>query len=95
MFFCGCIFLYRHHIGICELLCISISILLRKKECSIEHVALGLFLYDRFVSSTKNKLTQFDKNILNNIINSKSDEDNSFYKLMNYFSSYLSATINL
>ncbi|CXI12289.1 conserved Plasmodium protein, unknown function [Plasmodium berghei] len=84
-----------HHIGICELLCISISILLRKKECSIEHVALGLFLYDRFVSSTKNKLTQFDKNILNNIINSKSDEDNSFYKLMNYFSSYLSATINL
>ncbi|SCM03355.1 conserved Plasmodium protein, unknown function [Plasmodium chabaudi adami] len=84
-----------HHIGICELLCISISILLRKKECSIEHVVLGLFLYDRFVSSTKNKLTQFDKNILNDIINSKSDEDNSFYKLMNYFSSYLSATINL
>ncbi|CRG99223.1 conserved Plasmodium protein, unknown function [Plasmodium relictum] len=84
-----------YHIGISELLCISVSILLKKKECLIEHVVLGLFLYDKFVSSTKNKLTQFDKNILNNIISPKHNQITSFKKLMNYFSSYLNATMDL
>ncbi|CRG97379.1 conserved Plasmodium protein, unknown function [Plasmodium gallinaceum] len=84
-----------YHIGISELLCISVSILLKKKECLIEHVVLGLFLYDKFVSSTKNKLTQFDKNILNSIINPKQNQITSFQKLMNYFSSYLNATMDL
>lgn len=83
------------HIAISELLCISVSILMGKKECLIEHVVLGLFLYDKFVSSTKNKLTQFDKNILQNVINPKGGKITSFHKLMNYFSSYLNATIDL
>ncbi|ETW56472.1 hypothetical protein PFUGPA_01643 [Plasmodium falciparum Palo Alto/Uganda] len=84
-----------YHIGISELLCISVSILLGKKECLIEHVVLGLFLYDKFVSSTKNKLTQFDKNILHNIFNTNHRDTIPFQKLMNYFSSYLNATMNL
>ncbi|ANQ07197.1 Uncharacterized protein PCOAH_00013410 [Plasmodium coatneyi] len=84
-----------HHIGICELLCISASLLFRKKECLIEHVVLGLFLYDKFVSSTKNKLTQFDKNILDSVMNSREEESSSFQKLMNYFSSYLGATMSM
>ncbi|KYN99741.1 hypothetical protein PGSY75_1037200 [Plasmodium gaboni] len=84
-----------YHIGISELLCISVSILLGKKECLIEHVVLGLFLYDKFVSSTKNKLTQFDKNILHNIFNTNHSDTIPFQKLMNYFSSYLNATMNL
>ncbi|SBO24042.1 conserved Plasmodium protein, unknown function [Plasmodium knowlesi strain H] len=83
-----------HHIGICELLCISASLLFKKKECLIEHVVLGLFLYDKFVSSTKNKLTQFDKNILDSVMNSR-EEGCSFQKLMNYFSSYLGATMKM
>ncbi|SBT33086.1 conserved Plasmodium protein, unknown function [Plasmodium ovale wallikeri] len=83
-----------YHIGICQLLCISVSILLGKKECLIEHVVLALFLYDKFVSPTKNKLTQFDKNLLTSVINIPNDEDNSFQKLMNYFSSYLNVTMN-
>ncbi|SBS81756.1 conserved Plasmodium protein, unknown function [Plasmodium ovale curtisi] len=83
-----------YHIGICQLLCISVSILLGKKECLIEHVVLALLLYDKFVSPTKNKLTQFDKNLLISVINTPNDEDNSFQKLMNYFSSYLNATMN-
>ncbi|GAB65577.1 hypothetical protein PCYB_063090 [Plasmodium cynomolgi strain B] len=84
-----------HHIGICELLCISASLLFKKKECLIEHVVLGLFLYDKFVSSTKNKLTQFDKNILDSVMNSRDEESCSFQKLMNYFSSYLGATMSM
>ncbi|GAW80065.1 hypothetical protein, conserved [Plasmodium gonderi] len=84
-----------HHIGICELLCISASILLKKKECLIEHTVLGLFLYDKFVSSTKNKLTQFNKNILNSVMNSQDKNSNSFQKLMTYFSSYINATMNI
>ncbi|KAI4838007.1 hypothetical protein MKS88_003429 [Plasmodium brasilianum] len=84
-----------YHIGICELLCISVSILLGKNECLIEHVVLGLFLYDTFVSSKKNELTQFDKNILKSIIDPPNNESTSFQKLMNYFSSYINATVNL
>ncbi|EUD64503.1 hypothetical protein C922_05110 [Plasmodium inui San Antonio 1] len=84
-----------HHIGICELLCISASLLFKKKECLIEHAVLGLFLYDKFVSATKNKLTQFDKTILDSVMNSRDEERCSFQKLMNYFSSYLDATMSV
>ncbi|VWU48275.1 conserved protein, unknown function [Hepatocystis sp. ex Piliocolobus tephrosceles] len=80
-----------YHIGICELLCISVSILLGKKECLIEHAVLGMFLYDNFVSATKNKLTQFKKEFLNSILNCLDTKYNSLQKLMNYFSTYLNA----